>query len=526
MMLDRSSGRFGIAVTAAILLLGWLWVQLEGRHPVFRNPEFPQLVARAEAFSRTEPGAHVSGTGPPGVPLLLRGFYDLSGDYRLAGYALTLIGAAVSLLLISFVWRRIGLGAWWCIAAAVMAGLERYFVMCLTAPGTETLRIAIVSLLCLVMCREKWGRRHAFGAGLVAGLGFLVSYRMSVLLLAPLLRSLAEPMAGQRKGGFAGLALAGFLIPASFQFVVRAFTAAAPFPHFGSAFAALQAIDIRFWDYWARWLPLEDTTAEPGMLWFLRAVPRFVSGWFENLGYGLHIWVPLCGGGIWSALRGPFAPAPLRWYLVVHGILFAELLLTPPDVRFGAVFVPFAVFFGMLFIAREVYPRVPGTARVKVPAAAAVFAAMVFGWTQWDLGTFGTMDPYARRNLEVEMQILSAGSDPETSTLDIGGRFYRCTGHVPLPYHGTESAGIGRNTTVTDLENIMGKEHFSFVVITYSPDTERFPDLWSLLGPLPNDADLEPVQLWTDYPRTVLYRFRPEAEGEGNPVRGSASAPG
>jgi hypothetical protein len=125
---ERNGGRVGIATLAVILLLG-LGLRVneawQGRTPVFDASAYGRIAAnldRDEGFtlgpSATQPASNYS----PGLPLLVAGFYKLTGGVheRLARLALAFLGA-LAVLFTYLIGRRLSGPAGGLIGAAAIA---------------------------------------------------------------------------------------------------------------------------------------------------------------------------------------------------------------------------------------------------------------------------------------------------------------------------------------------------------------------------------------------------------------------
>ena len=163
----RNGGRAGLAVLAAILLLGFglrvdnAW---DGRDPVFDAAAYAEIARnldRGEGFtlgaSATQPASNYS----PGLPLLTVGVYKLSGGVheRTARLVLALIGS-LSVLFTYLIGRRLsgpGAGLIGASAVAIYPALLEYQGMLMGEPlAASLLSGGVLAVLWAGDTRRRW----------------------------------------------------------------------------------------------------------------------------------------------------------------------------------------------------------------------------------------------------------------------------------------------------------------------------------------------------------------------------------
>src|SRR5512146_2630132 len=99
-LMERNGGRTGLAVLAAILLLG-LGLRVdrawEGRPPVYDAVAYGRIAVnleRGEGFTLGHAATQPASNYSPGLPLLVAGLYKIAGgpDERFARVVLALLG--------------------------------------------------------------------------------------------------------------------------------------------------------------------------------------------------------------------------------------------------------------------------------------------------------------------------------------------------------------------------------------------------------------------------------------------------
>jgi 4-amino-4-deoxy-L-arabinose transferase-like glycosyltransferase len=161
----RNGGRIGLAVLAAILLLGlalrvdYAW---EGREPVFDAVAYGEIARNLDegnGFTLGEGATQPASNYSPGLPLLVAGLYKLGGGEheRFARVALALIGA-LSVLFTYLIGRRlrdplaglVGAGA-----VAIYPALLEYQGMFMGEPLAATLLSGAVLAMLWVADRKR-----------------------------------------------------------------------------------------------------------------------------------------------------------------------------------------------------------------------------------------------------------------------------------------------------------------------------------------------------------------------------------
>src|SRR5882757_6940311 len=111
----RNGGRLGLATLVAILLLGLglrLDYAIEGRAPVYDAKAYARIAAHLEAgdgFTAGRKATQPSTNYSPGLPLLVAGIYELTGEVngQLARIVLAVI-ASLAVLFTYLLGRRLG----------------------------------------------------------------------------------------------------------------------------------------------------------------------------------------------------------------------------------------------------------------------------------------------------------------------------------------------------------------------------------------------------------------------------------
>jgi 4-amino-4-deoxy-L-arabinose transferase-like glycosyltransferase len=165
---SRNGGRIGLAVLAAILLLGlalrvdYAW---EGREPVYDAAAYARIAANLEAgegFTAGPDATQPSSNYSPGLPLLVAGIYEVAGgeDERLARLALAAIGS-LAVLFAYLIGRRLAGPAAGLIGAGAVAiypALLEYGGMLMGEPMAATLLSGAMLALFWASDGERLGR--------------------------------------------------------------------------------------------------------------------------------------------------------------------------------------------------------------------------------------------------------------------------------------------------------------------------------------------------------------------------------
>ncbi len=229
---ERNGGRAGIAILAAILLLG-LGLRVneawQGRTPVFDAAAYAKIAARLgrdEGFtlgpSATQPASNYS----PGLPLLAAGVYKLTGGVheRLVRLVLALIGT-LAVLFTYLIGRRLWgptAGLVGAAAIAIYPALLEYQGMLMGEPlGATLLAGAVLAALWAADPDDSARARWLLPGALFGALALVRPEYLGVALLAavavallPAYRGEVRPVGGPRGGwGRAGVG-AGLMLVA------------------------------------------------------------------------------------------------------------------------------------------------------------------------------------------------------------------------------------------------------------------------------------------------------------------------
>jgi len=116
---------------------------------------------------------------------------------------------------------------------------------------------------------------------------------------------------------------------------------------------------------------------------------------------------------------------------------------------------------------------------------------------------------YALRNLQVDRLLAQRGIDPSRQVFQVGTNFYRIAAPTPFFYPAHLGDPPGSEFTLEQLKDILRRTGRDHLLTARLHARWWYPRLFGLLGPLESDPELEVVAFWPDFPRTVLYRFRP-----------------
>jgi len=175
----RNGGRLGLATLVAILLLGLglrLDYAIEGRAPVYDAKAYARIAAHLEAgdgFTAGRKATQPSTNYSPGLPLLVAGIYELTGEVngQLARIVLAVI-ASLTVLFTYLLGRRLGgvvAGLIGATAVAVYPALLEYGGMLMSEPLAATLLSA--GVLALLWAGDAGGGpRASWWRWLLAGL--------------------------------------------------------------------------------------------------------------------------------------------------------------------------------------------------------------------------------------------------------------------------------------------------------------------------------------------------------------------
>lgn len=518
--------------TLLLTVLALFWALLGSRSWVYAPAEYALWVDQAEGIRWNDLRSLYHPIEPFGYPLLLRCAFAVTRDYRLAGTGVSLASGILCLYALGRLFRRFDVGPWVRLAALALIGLERFFVFGATTPGNDMIHLLLLTLACLLFCKEERTGRDAFMTGLIVGIGFLNRYAM-VWFLAGALLCLAPERRRAIRSKQAGFLLLGFLLPAVLQFGLNGWVTGSPA---GGKLAQIayfiRSSDGDYGDLRNAWL--RGAAGGEGSIGhgvFLGLLTN-IREWFEAAGHLFHVWLFLFLPGLLSALQSRSGMTPLRAYVLVNTALLVDLCLVPPAPALALFALPPLVLFGTVFLAQDFFGRLRGRPTVTRATAAATVLAAAASLAWWDLRTFTRPSAESARNLAVEQLLEELNADREGNLVELGTGFRRVTDPRPLPYPTIRSSGNGADLTVESLKRLLRERDARYLLFGEPHGLRRFPRLWILLGPLTGDTELELVELWRGYPSVALYRFRPaepsSQKGTGQvrgPAESAASAP-
>lgn len=522
-------------------LVALFWIGFACRHRFFWFEDYVIYVQRAESIRWNEPGTLYNLIKPFGYPALIRCLHPIISDYRVIGIGVSLVSGLVTLACMEILWRRFGLNPRLRIAALALLGFEPLFAIRAVTPGTDMLNLAFVSLACVSFCKRKWSLGDVLLTGLIVGLGFLNRYRISWLLLVPLLRILFTREGLENKARWAGVLIAGFLVPALFQFRVNTAVTGNPLPQgLAAVLYFLNVEEPNYADIWTRWEQGEIPPTATLGFWIVPSFFRNVLNWISTCAHGFHFWTFLFVPGLMVCLRRSSAWSPIRCYALVHGVLVLNLFLSPPNFRFASVILPFLVVCGACFLLGEGFAwffgrrggdfakegsgehrEAPPCYRPTRRRAAALIGLIVL-IAGWNIHLY---EPWAetslaRRNLEIDRFLAGRGIHPVRGVYQVGSIFYRVTAPTPFFYPSHQGEPPGIELTLGKLKGILRRTDREYLLISRTSARWWYPHLFMLLGPYERDPELEVSAFWEDFPRTVVYRYRPgQAQGNDRPER-------
>ena len=187
----------------------YIW---RGLHDLTLSLEAFNIIQRAASFPYHFQWSHPF--YPLGYPLLLRFFYAIIGDYRIAGNFLSTIEACVILVIYYRIAINIGvrsIDAW---LSVLLLGFSNSFVSLATCLLTDMSQLLFLILAIWLLLRGEY-KRHYFLAGLILGFGYLIRYTAIVFVFATLIWVLSR-----KKWKLGSYLLLGFILGASPQLII------------------------------------------------------------------------------------------------------------------------------------------------------------------------------------------------------------------------------------------------------------------------------------------------------------------
>ena len=308
---------------------------------------------------------------PVGYRLLLRGFYELTGDYAVAGKIIGLAVAALALYYTRRIATLISDSEMIGIAVMLFTGINRHFFHWTTTPSTDLPALAFAlggmyMLLRSELNQEQRRDRVLVWSGVLFGLGYLMRY--SVLVPAAVsgfwLVFRIKEMPHRKRLKRLLLYSAGFLAVTSLQTVPNLIYMGRPFPaNLLKMIWGMYEMERTGTSFSILFLsPDAPPSTIAWVTWFKSQMPLILQYWSGNLlayllrsGFRITgpVWFPFVYPAIvLFLLRAPRDLRRVRVYVVLIGlsvVLYHSLLMFVG--RYVLLVIPLAITFAVMLFA-------------------------------------------------------------------------------------------------------------------------------------------------------------------------------
>lgn len=474
------------------------------------------FIRRAEALSLDNAAVWIDGLYPFGYPLLLRGLYALTGDYVVAGKALSLIAGIVGLAAIYGIARSMFPAAAAVLAVAICAMNPLYLSMAIE-PSTDMPAAALLLLGIAFAC--VFARRPNPAllvlSGAVIGIGYLTRYTALVaaaVILVWLLVPAYEPADRRRALRSAAIFAGAFILFASPQLIVSLFSR-------GNPFYNEQARNVHFGMFgdmnWG--LHWNESRSRTSLVSIVAQHPKeFVRNWYGNFyhsfrldlvpyplmffafaGLLLSLWIAGVARGVVLVLLALFA------FIASIAIAFVTPRLLLPSAALLAILAGYGIWAGLP-------EQLPLAGRRHIPLRKPV-AALLLAWLAWTYlrpSLLHPLDDFDRDRITISQALLQQGARHASETLSFSFAYYDLSkptkDRYPNPWYAPDFKPF---ESLRDIAARMRQEGRRFLLFDQSaPD--NVPGL-KAIWPLPERElalYLDRIPLPTD--RVSLYRLK------------------
>ena len=477
-----------------------------------RYPDFFGWAKRAARFDLSHPWQWdwVRGLHPCGYPLLLRLGVELGLDVLQSAFAISILGGFLGLVGTFWLVRRLS-NNW------TLAVLSQAFLACLSfylfyssIDSTDALAAGLQLCSLALLLGDTSRRRVAFGAGVLAGLSYLIRYTASLTILLSALFLLGLALARRQREGVvsAVVYMLGAGMGAAPQLIASTLIKGNPFYNH-------RAHDLWFHlkhtdDYIRAWhsVPMdislwEVVSADPA---------RFFSHWWQAF---KSAWVtgdavavdpplgPLTRAGFLFAVLAPkLLRRSARSFIALYVVgLIALLSFARLDRRFLITLIPLQVF-GCLHLLWNLLPAKVQIRRFMIPLRLPILVIVLVTRVRHPIG-FMRSNPVDEQVIEVSNTVHAAGAQ---SALEV---FNTHVGYhdVADPWKRRFAPAVewARDVNSDELMDFIHVGGYRLFIFDKQTGLFMFPEMEWLLYPVSRPAGLAPVYVH-DKRDFVIYR--------------------
>jgi hypothetical protein len=517
-----------LAVMQAVVpwLIGLAFVAVEIRRIsgqiAVRYPDFFPWSERAARFDlhHFSQWEWVNGLYPLGYSLLLRLGVELGLDVLRTGFALSIIGGFLGLLGTFWLVRRTT-GNWTlAVFCEAFLGCMAFYLFFANLDATDMLAAGLQIVALALLLGDVQRRSVALGAGLLAGLSYLIRYTASFPILLSALFLLGLALTSRKKSGFVtiGIYLLGAMIGALPQLVASTVIK-------GNPFYTEQAHNLWFHlmnssDYIHTWrsVPMDISLWEviftdPG---------RFFGHWWEVLrsswmtGDAIAVDTPLgtlvMAGWLVAALLPGILVRRARAFLALYTVgTIALLSFTRLDRRFLITLMPFQVLCAVYFLWSALPVRVR-IHRLALPVRIPILLMLAISYLGYPLN-FMNANPRDEQIVEVSNTLHAAGMQSASEVFSTQLEYHDVADRWKRRFD-MAAALAPAMASYDELLNFLHARGYRFFIFDRQTGVSSlYPNLEWLLYPENRPAGLTPV--YVDESRNFdIYRV----EGNGWPA--------
>jgi hypothetical protein len=477
-----------------------------------RYPDFFGWAKRAARFDLSHPWQWdwVRGLYPCGYPLLLRLGVGLGLDVLQAAFVISILGGFLGLMGTFWLVRRLS-NNW------TLAVLSQAFLACLSfylyyssIDSTDALAAGLQLCSLALLLSDTSRRRVAFGAGVLAGLSYLIRYTASLTILLSALFLLGLALARRQREGVVSVTvyMLGAGIGAAPQLIASLLIK-------GTLFYNYQAHNLWFHllhtdDYIRKWhsVPMDISLWE-----VISADPaRFFSHWWKTFrsawDTGDAVAVdpplgPLTRAGFLFAVLGPgLLRRSARGFIALYVVgLIALLSFTRLDRRFLITILPLEVF-GCLHLLWTLLPGKVRIRRFMMPLRLPILLIALVIRVRYPIG-FMRSNPVDEQVIEVSNIVHAAGAQSAFEVFSTHVGYHDVAD--PWKRRFMPAVEWARDLDSDELMDFIHAGGYRLFIFDKQTGVFMFPEMEGLLYPVSRPAGLAPVYVH-DKRDFVIYR--------------------
>jgi hypothetical protein len=497
-------------------LIGLAFVAVEIRRVsgqiTVRYPDFFGWAKRAAQFDLSHPWqwGWVRGLYPCGYPLLLRLGVGFGLDVLQSAFVISIVGGFLGLLGTFWLVRRLS-NNW------TLAVLSQAFLACLSfylfyssIDSTDALAAGLQLCSLAVLLGDTSRRRVAFGAGVLAGISYLIRYTASLTILLSAMFLLGLAVARRQREGIvsAVVYMLGAGMGAAPQLITSTLIEGNPFYNYQAhnLWFHLKHTDdyIREWHSVPMDISIREVVSTDPARFFDHWWVTFKSAW--STGDAVAVDPPLGpltrAGFLFAVLAPGLLRRSARSFIALYVVgLIALLSFTRLDRRFLITLMPLQVF-GCLYLIWNLLPAKVQVRRYMIPLRLPILVIVLATRVRYPIG-FMRSNPVDEQVIEVSNTVHAAGAQSAFEVFSTHVGYHDVADPWKRRY--VQAARMARELHSDELMDFIHAGGYRLFIFDKQTGLFMFPEMEGLLYPVSRPVALSPVYVH-DKRDFVIYR--------------------